>query len=84
VFPGFDGMQDDVAGVVRHLAEVRRTRGLSQMDVAERMATSQSAIARLESGRGDVRMSTLQRYADALGHTLRFAVAPADQPQEDT
>ena len=31
------------------------------------MGTSQSAVARLESGDGDVRLSSLQRYADALG-----------------
>src|SRR5260370_15752529 len=37
--------------------------GLSQADVAERMQTSQSAIARLESGQHDAQVSTLARYA---------------------
>ena len=44
--------------------------GLSQTDVAARMGTSQSSVARLEGGRSDVRMSTLERYAAAIGHIL--------------
>ena len=34
------------------------------------MGTSQSAVARLEAGRLDVRLSTLERYAAAVGHVL--------------
>jgi len=36
------------------------------------MKTSQSAIARLESGRHDAQLSTLARYADTLGVSLSF------------
>jgi transcriptional regulator with XRE-family HTH domain len=45
----------------------RRAVGLSQTQVAARMGTSQSAVARLEAGEGDVRLSTLERYAEAVG-----------------
>lgn len=76
VFPGFDRMQDDVAGVVVALTSHRRAMGMSQAEVAERMRTSQSAVARLEANRGDVRLSTLERYAQALGHTMRLGVTP--------
>jgi predicted transcriptional regulator len=34
------------------------------------MGTSQSAVARLESGDADVRLSTLERYVAALGQSL--------------
>lgn len=78
VFPGFDELSHDLADVVAHLAAHRRAAGLTQTEIAARMRTSQSAVARLEAGRGDVRLSTLQRYADALGHTVRFAVAAGD------
>ena len=46
--------------------------GLSQTEVAARMATSQSAVARIEAGEGDIRLSTLERYAAALGQVLDF------------
>jgi transcriptional regulator with XRE-family HTH domain len=59
------------------LAEHRRTLGLSQTEVAARMGTSQSTVARLEAGEVDPRLSTLERYAQALGGRLevelRFA-----------
>jgi transcriptional regulator with XRE-family HTH domain len=43
---------------------------LSQTTVAAQMGTSQSVVARLESGALDMRLSTLQRYAAALGLDL--------------
>lgn len=63
---------------MRRLTDHRRAVGLSQAEVAERMRTSQSAVARLEANRGDLRLSTLERYAHALGLTMRFGVAPSD------
>ena len=44
--------------------------GLSQTDVAARMHTSQSAVARIEAAAGDIRLSTLERYAAAVGQQL--------------
>lgn len=73
-FPGFAAMADDPAALIDRLTELRRARGLSQTEVAARMGTSQSALARLESGRADVRMSTLARYAAALEADIGFAV----------
>lgn len=46
--------------------------GLSQTEVAARMGTSQSAVARLEAGEDDVRLSSLQRYAAAVDQVLDF------------
>jgi transcriptional regulator with XRE-family HTH domain len=56
--------------VVRRLADARQEQGLSQTLVAARMGTSQSVVARLESGTLDMRLSTLDRYAAALGLEL--------------
>ncbi len=53
--------------------------GLTQTEVAARMHTSQSAVARLESGTLDVRMSTLERYAAAVGHVLDWHLEQHDQ-----
>ena len=52
----------------------RQSAGLSQTEVAARMGTSQSVVARLESGEIDTRLSTLQRYAAAVGQELELGV----------
>jgi DNA-binding XRE family transcriptional regulator len=49
------------------LAEARRKAGLTQAELAARMGTSQAAIARIESGRGAPKWSTIERYARAVG-----------------
>ena len=83
IFPGFADLTDDPGALVDDLACRRRAAGISQTEIAARMRTSQSAVARLESGRGDVRLSTLRRYAEALGHTLQFGVRPSDDHSDD-
>lgn len=56
--------------LLRSLAERRKELGLSQTLVAARMGTSQSALARLEAGESDPRISTVERYALAVGQEL--------------
>jgi predicted XRE-type DNA-binding protein len=58
--------------LVGELAEQRKSARLSQTEVAARMGTSQSAVARLESGDADVRASTLERYAAAIGSEITW------------
>jgi ribosome-binding protein aMBF1 (putative translation factor) len=65
-------MAEDRGRLVRELAEQRQAAGLSQTEVAARMGTSQSAVARLESGAADVRASTLERYAAAVGSQITW------------
>jgi transcriptional regulator with XRE-family HTH domain len=77
VLPGFREMAlrrmaAERAGLIRDLAAQRMAAGLSQTEVAARMGTSQSAIARLESGATDVRASTLERYAAAVGGEISW------------
>lgn len=78
VFPGFESLVEDPGDLIDRLTVRRRRLGLSQTEVAARMGTSQSAIARLESGRSDTRLSTLTRYAEALGTRVGFAVGDGD------
>jgi transcriptional regulator with XRE-family HTH domain len=70
VFPGFREVAERRQRLVAELVARRRALGLSQTEVAARMGTSQSAVARLEASSGDVRLSTFERYAAAVGHTL--------------
>ncbi len=72
-------MAEDRGRLVRELAEQRQATGLSQTEVAARMGTSQSAVARLESGMADVRASTLERYAAAVGGQITWKL---DRPEE--
>ncbi len=70
VFPGFKEMAERRRSLTAELVACRLELGLSQTQVATRMGTSQSAVARMESGGADLRLSTLERYAAALGHHL--------------
>jgi predicted transcriptional regulator len=72
VFPGIREMAQRRRGLTEELAGERVRLGLTQTEVAARMGTSQSAVARLEAGEGDIRLSTLERYASAIGMELRF------------
>jgi ribosome-binding protein aMBF1 (putative translation factor) len=74
-------MAEERGRLVRELAEQRQAAGLSQTEVAARMGTSQSAVARLESGTADVRASTLERYAAAVGGQITWKLS---QPGEGT
>jgi DNA-binding XRE family transcriptional regulator len=49
------------------LLRLRLQRGLTQKQLAEQVGTTQSSIARLESGRAKPSLSTLERVAQALG-----------------
>ena len=74
IFPGFGAFSADPDDVGASLAARRRELGLSQAEVAERMGTSQPAIARLESGSTNARLSTLTRYAEALGCAVSLSL----------
>jgi predicted transcriptional regulator len=74
VFPGFRQMAERRHSLSGQLVALRREVGLSQAEVASRMGTSQSAVARFEAGDLDVRLSTVERYTTALGGTLEWRI----------
>lgn len=59
------------------LLRARRRAGLSQTELAARMNTSQSAIARLESGQTLPSTKTLLRFAEATGSKLHLRLSAA-------
>lgn len=73
-FPALVDAALDRRQLLRELAGERESRRLSQTAVAARMGTSQSAVARLEAGDIDVRFSTVERYATALGVRVRWRI----------
>jgi transcriptional regulator with XRE-family HTH domain len=74
--PGFRDMARSRMELIRDLASRREASGLTQTQVAARMGTSQSAVARLEAGTSDVRASTLERYAAAVGGQIAWTFFP--------
>jgi ribosome-binding protein aMBF1 (putative translation factor) len=69
----YDALEEEFALI----AEVTKARaGLSQAQLAKRMKTTQSAVARLESGRGLPSTRTLGRFAKATGHRLKISFEP--------
>jgi transcriptional regulator with XRE-family HTH domain len=60
------------AQIAGQVADRRKERGLSQADLAELVGTTQSAIARLESGGRPPRIDTLLRIANALEADLHI------------
>lgn len=76
--PGFTAMVEaayERRRLLRELAELRARRGLTQAQVAAVMGTSQSAVARLEKGEIDAKLSTVDRFALALGTEVRWSLA---------
>ena len=58
--------QEAEFSLVKTMIQARMNAGLTQEQVAERMGTTQSAIARIESGKALPSMKTLTRYAKVL------------------
>jgi ribosome-binding protein aMBF1 (putative translation factor) len=63
--------------LLRELAARREKAGITQKDVAAAMKTSQSAVARMERGEIDAKLSTVDRYAAAIGQRLEWRVKKA-------
>jgi len=80
--PEYRKEYDALAGefeLARAMIEARANAGLTQEQLAERMATSQSAVARMESGKAIPSGRTLERFAKATGTRLRISFEP-DKP----
>lgn len=71
----YDALEEEFA-LIAAVAKARARAGLSQAQLAKRMKTTQSTIARLESGRGLPSTRTLARFAKATGHRLKISFEP--------
>ena len=66
----YDALEDEFA-LAGAIIDARSKANLTQSELARRMGTTQSAIARLESGRALPSGATLVRFAKAVGRNLR-------------
>jgi len=68
------GKQELLAAVLGHrLAEVRRARGFTQQQVAERMGITKGRVSQIEQGKMSGQ-DVVARYAEALGGRLHQAI----------
>ena len=67
---------EDEFALVATIVRARAAAGLTQEQLAERMNTTQGAIARLESGATMPSTRTLKRIAAATGHKLKISFEP--------
>ena len=69
--------QDEL--LIDQLVQMRKDAGLRQADVATRIDRDQATISNFERLGGDPRLSTIRRYALAVGASIDHAVTPADE-----
>jgi ribosome-binding protein aMBF1 (putative translation factor) len=89
LLPGFREMAlrrmaEERRRLVTDLTAERLAARLSQTEVAARMGTSQSAVARLESGEADTRASTLERYAAAIGCQITWRLQDPPRREDES
>jgi transcriptional regulator with XRE-family HTH domain len=73
--------ETDRARMFATLVHLRISQGITQADVASRMGTSQANVSELEQGWQEGRdssISTIKRYARAIGIELRMWIEPKD------
>lgn len=78
---GFEtGYEEFKVGVM--LRQARERAGLTQEEVAARLETKKSAISRIENSAGSIRLSTLERFARAIGWQLSLELKPPRRTPE--
>jgi ribosome-binding protein aMBF1 (putative translation factor) len=66
-----------IFAVVGEMVEARQAAGLTQAEIAHRMGTSQSVVARLENARHMPTFDMVARYAAAVGRRIDIHLVPA-------
>ena len=70
---GFEtGYRDFKIGVM--LKSAREKAGITQEQIAKKLHTKKSAISRIENHAEDIRLSTLEKFARAIGKELKITV----------
>ncbi len=67
--------------LIEALIAARAQAGVTQAEIAERMGTTQSAVARLEGWTANPSVKTLRKYAEATGTRLVISFEPVDGDQ---
>ena len=76
-FPALVRAAESRRDLLRGLAEARVDAGATQTQVAAIMGTSQSQVARIEEAGCDTRLSTVEKFAAALGKRIEWKIVDA-------
>lgn len=79
---GYDALEEEF-NVASMLIAARTRANLTQAELAKKMGTSQSTIARLESGAAKPSLSTLRRLAQATGMRLKISLEPKTRSKKE-
>ena len=79
---GYDALEEEFS-VASMLIAARTRAKLTQAELAKKLGTSQSTIARLESGAAKPSLSTLRRLAQATGMRLKITLEPKSRSKKD-
>ena len=72
----YEALEEEFS-IASALIAARAQADMTQEDVAEKMQTSQSYVAKLEGGRVSPTMKALKRYAEATGSRLKIVFEPS-------
>lgn len=68
----YDALEEEFS-IMSAMIRARTEAGMTQQQVAERMQTTQSAVARIELSERLPSTNTLKKYAEAVGHRLKIS-----------
>ncbi|WP_406854124.1 helix-turn-helix transcriptional regulator [Alsobacter sp. KACC 23698] len=77
--PDFVARHEEIApemALAFELADARRAAGLTQAQLAERMDTTQSTVARWEKGAQEPSIRSLRKFAHAVGRRVKVELVP--------
>ena len=80
--PAFPAMVEEAYQrrvLLRQIAEARKAAHLTRTVVAARMNTSEAAVARLEAATVDPKVSTIERFAAAVGKRIHWELVDASE-----
>ena len=79
----YDALEEEFS-LATALIDARTHADMTQEQVAKAMGTSQTAIARLESGRSKPSTQTLHKFAKATGMRLKISFEPQQPPKQQS
>lgn len=69
--------------IIGEIIKQRQRRKMTQEQLAKRLGTTQSAVARIEAGKSNLTLETLERVAEALECSVAFSLKPKKKDDEE-